>query len=482
MTSFFRLWVGGAVCVFFVSCPLFFAEAKEKWKPLPVPPEYTRLPLVQAWTADFIQQASFLAFDKTVQGGGFLAVGDLDGDHQQEVVVGAGKGMAPEVRIFSRDGLLKWHFLAYPSAFQGGVRIAVADTDGDGLAEIITAPGPGIAGSIHVYDQTGRDKIPPVIVYGKNFIGGVRVAAGDLDGDGKAEIITTPGPGGGPHVSVMSGMLENLGRDFFPYDASMTDGVTIALVKSPQGISIVTGIESWSLPLVKRFVLFPEFKQTAEFLAFDPSWKFGVTLAAFDVDHDGYDEIAVVGNGGSSPEMRLFDAYGTLMRAHSLLDAAYRGGFSLVQADSLNSKDMRPELLAIPTTPIVTGPVDTERSIQIDISEQRLYAYEHGRIAKSFLVSTGVRRHPTPIGKTTILKKVPVMDYRWNYGPGNPDNYDLPNVRFNLKIFSNIFIHTAYWHNNFGHPMSHGCVNTSLEDAKWVYNWAEVGTPVETKI
>jgi len=129
----------------------------------------------------------------------------------------------------------------------------------------------------------------------------------------------------------------------------------------------------------------------------------------------------------------------------------------------------------------VVWPQAPERAIFVSIAEQRLYAYEHGRIARTFLISSGIGRFPTPAMKTAVLKKVPVKSYRWVYGRGNPNNYFLPNVKHNLQILGPYYIHYAYWHNNFGHSMSHGCINVGLKDSEWIYNWATVGTPVEVK-
>jgi lipoprotein-anchoring transpeptidase ErfK/SrfK len=70
-------------------------------------------------------------------------------------------------------------------------------------------------------------------------------------------------------------------------------------------------------------------------------------------------------------------------------------------------------------------------------------------------------------------------DYVWSYGPNNPNNYNIPNVKYNLRFRNHYYIHSAYWHNNFGNRMSHGCVNAPYDGAEWAYNWAEVGTPVE---
>ena len=457
--------------------PTLVQAATTPYRPVPIKPEHTRPAQVRIWNPTFTTSSHFAVFDSSLKGGGYVAAGDIDGDGKDELILGSGPQYPAQVRIYTLEGSQKGSFFPYPQGFRGGVRVAAGDVDGDGKAEMITAPGPGLESRIHIFDAQGKEKIAGgALAYTKSFIGGVHLAIGDVDGDGKAEIITAPGPGGGPHVRIFNGQLEDIGRDFFAYDSSMTDGVTIATIKTPTGMRLVTGVESWAAPLIKQFRIFPDFQFINEFLALSTEDRAGVTVGAFDLQNDGFDEIALTTNGGSVPQINIFDGTGIKLLSADLQDPAYRGAFSFAQ---LNNNERRKVLATMTTLPIVTGPWNTAKSIEVSLSEQRLYAYEHGRIARTFLVSTGINRHPTPIGKTTVKKKIPIMDYRWNYGPNNPDNYFLPHVKYNLNIFPAIFIHSAYWHNNFGNRMSHGCVNTSLSDAEWIYNWADVGTPVD---
>jgi lipoprotein-anchoring transpeptidase ErfK/SrfK len=109
--------------------------------------------------------------------------------------------------------------------------------------------------------------------------------------------------------------------------------------------------------------------------------------------------------------------------------------------------------------------------IQLDLSDQALTAYEGETSVFTALVSTGVSWYPTPLGEYEIYRKVrsQVMS--------GPDYY-LPNVEFVSYFHKGYAIHGAYWHNNFGQPMSHGCVNMTNTDASWIYDWAPIGTPV----
>jgi len=111
------------------------------------------------------------------------------------------------------------------------------------------------------------------------------------------------------------------------------------------------------------------------------------------------------------------------------------------------------------------------KRIQLDLSEQTLTAYEGDTVVLTALVSTGVQRHPTPVGEYKILRKVRIQ------AMSGPDYY-VPNVEFVSYFLDGYSIHGTYWHDNFGHPMSHGCVNMRTEDAKWIYEWAPLGTSV----
>ncbi len=453
--------------------PLYAAPVR----PIPIKPEHMRPAVLRIWQADFQATREFSVGDQKTLGGGELAAGDLDGDGIQEIVVGSGLGSDPKIWIYHSDGTLISSFLAYAAGFKGGARIAVGDLDGDGKAEIVTAPGPGAESRIEIFDLAGHKKLSQkMLAYASSFRGGVHVAVGDLDGDGKAEIVTAPGPGGGPHIRVWNQGMENLGLDFFAFDQAMREGVSLAIAKNANSSRIVTAIESWSAPQVRLFSRQSGFQVTNSFLAFDEGTHSGVRISTADLDNDGTDEIIAVQNGGSSPLTRVFSQQGSLRREISMQDAAYQGSLAIAE---LHQPQQAVQLISMPIMPVVVGPTSTARLIDVDLSEQRLYAYEHGRIAKSYLISSGIGRFPTPQGKTQVLRKSPVMDYRWNYGPGNPDNYFLPNVKFNLNIFPHIYLHSAYWHNNFGNRMSHGCINESLSDAEWLFQWAATGTAVD---
>jgi lipoprotein-anchoring transpeptidase ErfK/SrfK len=111
------------------------------------------------------------------------------------------------------------------------------------------------------------------------------------------------------------------------------------------------------------------------------------------------------------------------------------------------------------------------RWIEVDTSRQQLVAWNNGRIDRVFNVSTGKSRTPTPSGTYSIQSK-----YRST--PMRGANYYVPDVPYAMFYSGGYAMHGAYWHNNFGTRMSHGCVNLGVRQSRWLYNWANVGTTV----
>jgi lipoprotein-anchoring transpeptidase ErfK/SrfK len=126
--------------------------------------------------------------------------------------------------------------------------------------------------------------------------------------------------------------------------------------------------------------------------------------------------------------------------------------------------------LAEPPSSIAAA-VYGERWIDVDLSQQRVYAYEGDTIMNSFIVSTGTWQTPTVTGTYKIWIKLRSTTMA---GPG----YYLPNVPYTMYFYKGYGLHGTYWHNNFGTPMSHGCVNLRVDDAAWLYNFASEGTTV----
>lgn len=133
--------------------------------------------------------------------------------------------------------------------------------------------------------------------------------------------------------------------------------------------------------------------------------------------------------------------------------------------------------VSIPDEP-VTDERESMKRIVIDISQQKLLAYEDDKMVFETLVSTGIPGTETPRGEFKILSKKPSR-YMQGPLPGMTDYYDLPGVPWTMFFtWNGAAIHGAYWHNDFGKKHSHGCVNLPIDKSEWLYGWARVGTKI----
>jgi hypothetical protein len=257
---------------------------------------------------------SFFAFNPSFGGGVSVAAGDVNGDGVADIIVGAGPGGGPEVKIIDGTKVnvlqangeigapaLLGDFFAFAPGFTGGVNVAAGDINADKRADVIASVGPGGGPEVRVVDATKLRQVQPngqiapsalladFFAYAPNFTGGVYISAGDFNGDGHADIVTGPGAGGGPEVKVIDGTkaisLQGNGEiadasllaDFMAYDASFLGGVRVAAVDvNGDGLAdIVTGAGPGGSPHVKVFRA-KDLALLASFLAAEPTYTGGV--------------------------------------------------------------------------------------------------------------------------------------------------------------------------------------------------------------
>jgi hypothetical protein len=276
---------------------------------------------------------------------------------RQVYAVGAGLGNQPLVQVYNPDGTVKYSFLAYDPDFRGGVRVAMGDVTGDGVPDIVTAPGAGLAGQIKVFDGTSGAQVASFMAYNEAFKGGVYVAVGDVNGDGHADIITGAGAGGGPHVKVFDGQWAvppvsgppattppvdptvpqnppGVLEQYFAYGVGFRGGVDVAAadMNADGKADVITGAGPGGGPHVKVFSGTTG-QELFGFFAFGPNYAGGVYVTAGDMVGDGKAELAV-GSGVGLQQVNIYNGAGTQLRSYTVGDqAAVVEGVPLAMAD-----------------------------------------------------------------------------------------------------------------------------------------------------
>lgn len=252
------------------------------------------------------------------------------------------------------------------------------------------------------------------------------------------------------------------------WSASTSPVLASILNRPPARATAATPPPSWAQASIPKPTYTPGMPPT-EMAAAQP------TLALSDVERATATPAATEQpvNSPTTEPTQLVDALPTATETSiPTAEPTWTGSLSMeIVADTPTSQAPTPAPVATraPSSPgnVASG----QRWIDVNLSQQMVYAYEGDKVVNSFLASTGTWLHPTVTGQYHIYVKLRYTDM------SGPDYY-LPNVPYTMYFYEGYGLHGTYWHHNFGTPMSHGCVNLSTPDAEWLYNWASVGTLV----
>lgn len=278
-------------------------------------------------------------FPASFTGGVRVATADVTGDGIEDVIAAAGPGGAAWVKVFDGKTLLEVRaFLAYTASFSGGVMVAAGDVTGDGRADIVT--GAGVGGGPHVQAFSGAALFPtgdvhaavePFAVksfyaYEHGFRGGISVAVGDVDGDGTQDIVTGAGPGGGPRVVVHSGATGKVLYSYFAYEPTFTGGVFVSAADLTDDGKAEV-ITGAGKGGVYEVKSWSGIYRESQYTAFTDNKNAGVRVSAQDLTGDGEPEVIVAAGSGRDPWVKVLNGQTwATMRSNPAVMPIYTGG------------------------------------------------------------------------------------------------------------------------------------------------------------
>ena len=251
-----------------------------------------------------------------------MVKGNFLGDGKEWIVMAAGEGGAPHIVVMDPvTGHVIRSWFGYSTDYRGGVFIAVGDVNGDGADDLITGPSAGGGPHIKVYDGKTNNVIFEFMAYDPSFLGGVSVALADVNEDGRLDIVTGAGKGGGPHVIAFDALNGRELLTFMAYDSTFRGGIFVAAGDSDgNGIwEIITGSGYGGSPNVKTFDI-QTLQSIRNFMAYDPAFLGGVRVGLSDRNGDGILDLFTGPGLGGGPHIKVFDGVNL-----NLIDSFFAG-------------------------------------------------------------------------------------------------------------------------------------------------------------
>lgn len=264
------------------------------------------------------------------------------------VAVGAPAGGSGAVRVLQpQNGQHAWTVNgAVPQGI--GARVAIADVNNDGYDDLIVGTGPGVASKVRIFSGATRTELYTITPFEASFLGGVYVAAGDITGDGRADVIVTPDEGGGPRVRAFSGQGMASIADFYGIDDPNFRGgaraavgdinrdghADVVVAAGFMGGPRIAGFSGQALTQGRTERLF------ADFYAFEQTLRNGVFVTLGDVNGDGYADLVAGGGPGGGPRVSILSGRDLLANRSTSIASFFGGDPDSRDGVRLTAKDL----------------------------------------------------------------------------------------------------------------------------------------------
>ncbi|HVV38029.1 MAG TPA: hypothetical protein VHC63_15570 [Acidimicrobiales bacterium] len=274
--------------------------------------------------------------------GARVAAGDVDGDLQPDVVLGTGAGVASQVAVYSQTGVFMGSFSPY-GGFAGGVNVGVGDVDGDTVDEIVTAADAGGGPHVIVWDWNTAAHTATAkygwYAYDPNFHGGVSVSVADVVGSGRADVVTAPGAGGGPHVIIwdLGSGAPVASAQWMAYAPGFTGGVRVSAGDIDGARAVVTGAGPGGGPHVRLFSTNGAVK--SEFMAYSTAYHGGVNVLLSTAQGGDLGHIITAPASWGGPHIRAFTSSGSVLWEFMAYNGVTMNGVRLGRIPQLGSSN-----------------------------------------------------------------------------------------------------------------------------------------------